>query len=71
MSEVVCCVWLFEDCGGKLYLCVYLCCVIQEMPGRDDPVWNGIVCWVHCVGFIVCCDVLCDCGRCVLCFMDV
>lgn len=53
--QSLCGVWLFGDCGGKISLCVYLCCVIQEVPGRDEPVWNGMVFSVHgcIVGFLL------------------
>ena len=59
-GQRLCGVWFFEDCDGKLTLCMYLGCVVQEVPGRDDHVWNGMVCWVHgCMVWVVLCVVRC------------
>jgi len=47
-------VWLSGDCCGKLILWVYLGCVIEEVPGRDNQVFVERVCWVHCMVCVVC-----------------
>jgi len=52
-SEVVWCVVFLRIVMGSLPC-------VQEVPGRDDHVWNGMVCWVHgCMVWVVLCVVRC------------
>jgi len=45
---------------GNLTIWLYLCCVFQDVAGSDHHVHIGTVgAWVRCVGFLVCCEVLC------------
>ena len=53
-------------------MCVYLCCLIQEVPVRDEPVWNWMDLGVYsCIVWVVLSVVLCDCGTCGVCFITV